>query len=133
MDPEQERYLEDPTNRINAKVDDIISLGDPDDMMIEILGTLTESQLVPDVGKYYTFVYKPKTPRIEFDEYPLIACVGLFKWGFRGVNFHWGLREGNAFRNYTWEEVIGSLHTVYPLELQDLRAIPYQNFKFSSS
>ena len=132
MDLKQAQYLEDPTNRINAKVDSISEMLDPDDMMIEILDTLTETELIPEVGRYYTFVYTPKTPRIEYDQNPLIACIGLFKWGFRGINYHWGLRDANPFRNYTWQEVPGSLHLVYPEELRDMRAIPYQYFRINN-
>jgi len=124
---EQEDYLISDTNRIENKVDKIINLRDPDDMMIELLDTLKTTELVPTVGRYYTFVYYPKTPRIEYDQHPLIACVGLFRWGFRGVNYHW-----SDFRNYTWEEVSGSLHLVYPLELNDMRSIPYQHFRINN-
>jgi hypothetical protein len=101
---------------------------DPDDMMLAITEILTETDLTPDVGKFYTFIYSPKTPRIRYDQFPLIACVGLFRWGFRGMNYHWG----GEFRNYTWEEVLGQLHLAYPMEMPDLRSFPYQNFKINN-
>lgn len=129
---EQEDYLVSDTQRIEDHVDDISSLPDADDRMLAILELLTTTALIPEVGRYYTFVYKPKTPRIQYDEYPLIACVGIFKWGFRGINYHWAARGGEPFRNYTWEEVVGFLHLVYPLELNDMRSIPYQNFKINT-
>ena len=121
---EQEEYLEDQRNRLERDVCNIIALDDADDRMLAVTEILTETEVVPDVGRYYTFIYAPKTPRIRYDQFPLIACVGLFQWGFRGYNFHWP-----AFRNYTWEEVVGYLHTAYPLEMPDLRSIPYQNFQ----
>ena len=124
---EQEEYLEDQRNRLERDVSDIIALYDADDRMLAVTEILTETEVVPDVGKYYTFIYAPKTPRIRYDQFPLIACVGIFKWGFRGYNFHWP-----AFRNYTWEEVVGYLHTAYPLEMPDLRSIPYQNFQINN-
>ena len=127
MDEELERYHEDQTNRLEHVASEINEMQDPDDMMLAITEILTETELTPDVGKFYTFIYAPKTPRIRYDQFPLIACVGLFRWGFRGMNYHWG----GAFRNYTWEEVIGSLHVAYPLEMQDLRSFPYQNFKIN--
>ena len=95
--------------------------------MAEIVEILESSpsqmsyDIVPLPGKFYTFVYQPKTPRIEYDEYPLIACVGLEKWGFRGLNYHWG-----SWRNYTWEEVVGYPYIIYPQEIKTLRSIPYQ-------
>ena len=124
---EQEEYLEDQRNRLEKDVSDIIALDDADDRMLAVTEILTETEVVPDVGRYYTFIYAPKTPRIRYDQFPLIACVGIFQWGFRGYNFHWP-----AFRNYTWEEVVGYLHTAYPLEMNDLRSIPYQNFQINN-
>ena len=124
---EQEEYLEDQRNRLERDVSNIISLDDADDRMLAVTEILTETEVVPDVGRYYTFIYAPKTPRIRYDQFPLIACVGIFQWGFRGYNFHWP-----AFRNYTWEEVVGYLHTAYPLEMPDLRSIPYQNFQINN-
>ena len=123
-----EGYVESKLNRLEHVVSDIIAMTDPDDMMLAVTETLTETELIPDVGKYYTFIYAPKTPRIRYDQFPLIACVGLFRWGFRGMNYHWG----GDFRNYTWEEVIGQLHLAYPMEMNDLRSFPYQNFKINT-
>ena len=127
MDEELERYHEDRTNRLENLVSDIIDMGDSDDMMLAITEVLTDTEIIPDVGKYYTFIYSPKTPRIRYDQFPLIACVAVFQWGFRGINYHWG----GEFRNYTWDEVVGFLHVAYPLEMNDLRSIPYQNFKIN--
>ncbi len=57
MDQEQEEYLESGTNRLEYVRDDIINQGQPDDMMFELLQILTEEVLVPEVGRYYTFIY----------------------------------------------------------------------------
>lgn len=128
MDPEQEEYLENETNRLENVVTKISSLTDPDDMMYSIMETLNDTVVVaPDVGRYYTFIYDPKTPRIRYDQFPLIACVGLFRWGFRGINYHWP-----GFRNYDWQQSIGNLYMAYPMEINDLRSIPYQNFRINN-
>jgi hypothetical protein len=94
--------------------------------MLEVLERLSEVEIIPNVGRYYTFIYNPKTPRIRYDEYPLIACIEVNRWGFRGVNYHWG-----KFRNYTWDEVQSNLHVIYPRELEDLRSIGYQKFELN--
>ena len=122
-----EGYVESKLNRLEHVVSDIIAMEDPDDMMLAVTETLTETELIPEIGKYYTFIYAPKTLRIRYDQFPLIACVGLFRWGFRGMNYH----LGGDFRNYTWNEVLGQLHIAYPMEMEDLRSIPYQNFKIN--
>ena len=63
---------------------------DPEDMMLEIMELLRETVTpVPDVGMICTFVYNPKTPNIEYDQHPLVAVTELYRWGFRGLNFHW--------------------------------------------
>ena len=129
---EQEDYLASDTQRIENLVDDIRTSGDPDDMFLSLMEVLTTKELVPQVGRYYTFIYQAKTPRIEYDEFPLIACIGVYNWGFRGLNYHWSSR-GNAFHNYTWDEVGNNdLLLVYPNELQDMRSIPYQKFRINN-
>ena len=128
MDPEQEEYLATTQNRLENVVSDIIGMTDADDRMMAIMETLNDTVVtVPDIGRFYTFIYDPKTPRIRYDQFPLIACVGLFRWGFRGINYHWP-----GFRNYDWQQSIGNLYQAYPLEINDLRSIPYQNFKINN-
>ena len=124
---EQEEYLENAENRLEYVVDDIINKTTADDRMIALLEVLEETEVVPDVGRYYTFVYAPKTPRIRYDQNTLIACVSVDRWGFKGLNYHWG-----KFRNYSWNEVIGNLHVIYPLELRDARSIPIQYFRINN-
>ena len=75
---EQEEYLEDQRNRLERAVSNISALDDADDRMLAVTEILTETEVIPDVGRYYTFIYAPKTPRIRYDQFPLIACVGIF-------------------------------------------------------
>jgi len=97
---------------------------DPEDMMLEIMQLLNNTVTpIPEVGKFYTFVYNAKTPGYQYDQHPLIACTALEKWGFKGLNFHW-----QQSRNYTWNELAGQLYIVQWNELDDLLAIPYAKF-----
>ena len=91
-------YLSDLNNRTN----------DPEEMMLEIMEALNDTVTpIPEVGKFYTFVYNAKTPDITYDQHPLIACTDLQAWGFKGLNFHW-----RQSRNYTWNELAGQLYIV---------------------
>jgi hypothetical protein len=99
---------------------------DPEDLMIIIMDTLKEEVLYPEPGKFYTFLYSPKTPDIEYDQHPLIACTSLERWGFKGINFHW-----RQSRQYTWEEVLGKLHVVRYDELDEMMSIPYAKFRLN--
>ena len=101
----------------------ITGLTDPESIMLEIMDVFNESEFIPDVGKYYTFIYIPKTQEIKFDQFPLIACIEIQKWGFKGLNFHWG-----EVRNYTWLEVAGKLHIVKNNEIDYLRSVRYARF-----
>ena len=97
---------------------------DPEDMMLEIMELLNDTVTpIPEVGKFYTFVYNAKTPGETYDQHPLIACTALEQWGFKGLNFHW-----QQSRNYTWNELAGQLYVVQWNELDDLMAIPYAKF-----
>jgi len=117
----------DNSNRIRNILDNLIGNEDPDDLMIEILDAIQESGKVPSVGKYYVFVYNPKTPNVQYDQNPLVAVTDRFQWGFRGINFHWG-----EMRQYTWDEIPGSLYEVYAEELADLREIPFGKIRLNS-
>lgn len=107
-------------NRVRPILDSIIGTEDSDDLMLSIIENLKDTVLIPDVGKYYTFIYAPKTPNIEYDAHPLVAVTNIYSWGFRGLNYHWG-----RIRQYSWEEIVGSLHVVNSAELKDLRTIPF--------
>lgn len=113
-------------NRVEPIIDQLHEMSDQDDQMELIIETLTEEVLYPEPGSFYTFIYKPKTPNITYDEYPLIACTELFNWGFKGINFHW-----RKYRNYTWEEVIGKLHVVNYDELDELISLQYGKFRLN--
>ena len=111
-------------NRIEPIKEDLESSNDPEDLMLMIMDAINDTVTpIPEVGKFYTFVYNAKTPDITYDQHPLIACTDLQSWGFRGLNFHW-----QKYRNYTWEELAGQLYVVQYNELDDLLAIPYAKF-----
>lgn len=115
------------SNRIRPILNAINGTEDPDDLMLSILEVVKESGKIPSVGKYYVFVYNPKTPQITYDQNPLVAVTDVFKWGFRGINFHWG-----ESRQYTWNEVAGQLYEVYSNELRDLQQIPFAKIRINN-
>ena len=93
---------------------------DADLIMMNILQIFNETDLVPDAGKFYTFIYQAKTPKLEYDKHPLVAVTEVFRWGFKGYNYHW-----RQMRQYTWAEVVGSLHIVRENEVRYLSSLPY--------
>ena len=123
LDQKEQRPPTVNANRIEAIKNQLTS-SDPEDLMLQIMQALNNTvEAIPTVGNYYTFVYNAKTTGKQYDQHPLIACTDLFRWGFRGINFHW-----QSSRNYTWEELTGQVYMVKSIELDDLLSIPYAKF-----
>ena len=123
---DQEVDLEhNPTARVEELKARVLkeNVNDPEDIMLLIMEIFTIEEIMPEPGKFYTFIYNAKTPGISYDQHPLIACVEIFRWGFRGLNFHW-----QNYRNYTWEEIPGQLMVVEFQELDELLALQYGKF-----
>jgi len=90
----------------------------PEQNMKNLLNVLTPSVIIPEVDKYYVFVYKAKTKGIVYDQHPLVVVTGIFRWGFTGHNFHMGPRR------YTWGEIITNLYLVEDWELNTIENFP---------
>ena len=119
---------DDNANRVRSVVDNLIGTEEADDIMIELMDSLTStSTSSPSVGKYYVFVYNAKTPNIQFDSNPLVAVTDVFEWGFRGINLHIG-----QYRNYTYNELVGQLYEVNSYELSDVRELPFGKMQLNS-
>jgi len=130
---QREKLEQQRNRRINLLKKTLDGISDPEDMMLEIMNVLTETELIPDPGNYYTFVYRAKTIKdkakqysgmpteeVYYDQHPLVAVMEVKSWGFKGLNFHWG-----TMRNYTWEEVLGRLHLIYSYEIDYFRSLNY--------
>lgn len=114
-------------NRLKPILQDLKGTEDPDDLMTMIMEALKDIEYAPDkTGAMFTFIYLPKTPNILYDQHPLVEITEITSWGFKGFNYHW-----NRIRNYTFPEIVGPMHRLYPAELQILRTIPYRKFLMS--
>lgn len=109
-------------SRIAPLVKNLIGTENADDIMIELMSILPETVGPPKAGKFYIFVYNAKTPGVRYDQNPLVAVTEVFGWGFKGINYHWG-----EVRQYTWDEVAGTVYEVYREEIDDLRRLPFSN------
>jgi hypothetical protein len=115
-------------SRLKSVDDKVFKNKSPDDVMISLLDIFTEIPPRNVVsGKYYIFVYLAKTRQLMYDQNPFVAVTDVFKWGFRGINFHW-----NETKQYTWNELAGGLYEIYPSEVNQLKTISFANFRFNS-
>ena len=109
-------------NRIESVRQDIHSEKNLDDRMELIMYALNDTVTpIPEEGTICTFRYYAKTPKLKYDQHPLVRVEGLFRWGFRGINFH--LRD---YRQYTWEELGTQVYIVQQDELDDLLSLDYE-------
>ena len=113
-------------NRISPVLDRLIGIEDPDELMSEITQVVGDSISSPQVGQFFLFSYQPSSSG-RYDANPLVAVTDVFRWGFRGINFHWG-----QVRQYTFPEVVGGLYKVDEMELRDLRTIPFGRIRLNS-
>jgi len=120
-------------SRIQLLKRKLSNVSDPEEIMINILEVFKEVEIIPTPGNYYTFIYKAKTIKdkskqypgmpteeVYYDQHPLVAVFEIKKWGFIGLNFHWG-----TMRNYTWQEVLGQLHVIRKNEIDYMRSLNY--------
>jgi len=114
-------------NRVAPLVKKLLGVETADDLMIELMNVLIETRDPPQAGRFYVFVYNAKTSNVRYDQNPLVAVTKVYKWGFRGFNYHWGEE-----RQYTWDEVAGGMYEVYKEELSDLRRLPFGNIRLNS-
>lgn len=114
-------------NRVSIILKNLIGTESADDLMLELMSVLTETRDPPKAGGFYIFVYNAKTPNSRYDQNPFVAVTDVYKWGFKGLNYHWG-----EVRQYTWDEVAGGMYEVYKEELADLRRIPFGNIRLNS-
>ena len=106
------------------RLDFVDFVTDPTRNMGILLRNLSPSGIVPEANKYYTFVYNAKTPGIQYDQHPLIVCGDVYKWGFNGVNVHWG-----TIRQYSWGGVISNVYELSDEEFATLRDVPLAKFR----
>jgi hypothetical protein len=115
--------IQNQSSRVSQLKRKIRDMYNPDDIMLSIMEVFTHAEFIPDVGKYYTFIYLAKSPDITYDQYPLVAVTSVERWGFKALNYHW-----NEFKNYTWQEVAGRMHVIEANEIEYMRSLPYSKF-----
>lgn len=115
-----------PTNRIRPILEDLRRVQGSDKKMNLILEAIesTNRGMIPESGKYYTFIYYAKTPRLLYDRFPLIVAGDLLSKGFRGFNYHLGkIRQYNTMDG---DRLVSGLYEINAAEFDLLRRVAYQ-------
>lgn len=115
--------LQKQKSKIDLLFERTKGITNPEQLMEIIMEIFDDTSGFPQVGKFYTFRYAAKTPKIRYDRHPLIALISIDESGFEGLNAHWGKK-----RRYSWEQVMSSFHVLETDEFNALRRIPYARF-----
>lgn len=111
-------------NRFKNFKESLIGTETPQELMNEILSKLEETQRpYPIAGRYYTYIYYAATPKIIYDQHPLIKAGDLLSTGFRGFNYH--LRRIRQYNTVDGDRLISGLYEINEQEFATLRTIPY--------
>lgn len=113
------------TNQLKYLKESLLGGENPRELMNEILTRLSGSEVPsPTPGRYYTYIYYAKTPRIVYDQHPLIRAGEILSRGFMGFNFHLGkIRQYNTVDG---DRLVSGLYELSRAEFETLLTIPYR-------
>ena len=112
-------------NRIRPLISRQYGTEESDVVMNDLAYVLMNSVVrVPVPGNFYVFIYYAQKPQLLTDRYPIIACTGLYEWGFSGIN-----RHIDEPRNYNFSAVAGEIYQIKPQELESALALPLMDLK----
>jgi len=113
------------TNRFSDFKKSLNGTEKPDKLMNEILSILSGTESAyPLPGRYYTYIYYAKTPKILYDQHPLILAGDMLPKGFLGFNYHLGkIRQYNTADG---DRLVSGLYELSQQEFATLRSVPYR-------
>jgi hypothetical protein len=126
-DPKKPRRIDGKKliNRLKNFKESLLGTESPEELMNEILSRLGDSERsYPSPGRYYTYIYYAKTPKILYDRHPLIMAGDMLPKGFRGFNYHLGkIRQYNTVDG---DRLISGLYELSQQEFETLKSVPYR-------
>ena len=113
------------TNRFSDFKKSLNQTEKPDRLMNEIMTILSGTESAyPLQGRYYTYIYYAKTPKILYDQHPLILAGDMLPKGFIGFNYHLGkIRQYNTVDG---DRLVSGLYELSQQEFTTLRSVPYR-------
>ena len=113
------------TNRFSDFKKSLNGTEKPDKLMNEIMTILSGTESAyPLQGRYYTYIYYAKTPKILYDQHPLILAGDMLPKGFLGFNYHLGkIRQYNTADG---DRLVSGLYELSQQEFATLRSVPYR-------
>ena len=120
------------TNRFSDFKKSLNGTEKPDRLMNEIMSILSGTESAyPLPGRYYTYIYYAKTPKILYDQHPLILAGGPYLNGFIGINYHLEdvvdkLPPIRQYNTADGDRLVSGLYELSQQEFATLRSVPYR-------
>ena len=120
------------TNRFSDFKKSLNGTEKPDRLMDEIMSILSGTESAyPLQGRYYTYIYYAKTPKILYDQHPLIKSGGPYLNGFIGINYHLEdvvdkLPPIRQYNTVDGDRLVSGLYELSQQEFATLRSVPYR-------
>lgn len=114
------KTLKTKNNRVKPLVDKLIGIEDSEIIMQELSIVLSDSiSPIPIPGKVFVYTYIAERPELLTDMYPIVQVLGVYDWGWTGINLH--LKKP---RNYSTGNNATPLYMLKPIEVQSALTLP---------
>ena len=107
-------------NRVQPLLSKLKGVENSEVIMAELQAVLADSQAkIPIPGKVYVYTYIAAKPDFLTDMYPIVQVMGVYDWGWTGMNLHIGKQ-----RNYTIGNNTTPLYMLKSNEVQTALTLP---------
>jgi len=107
-------------NRVRPLLDKLIGTENSEEIMKELAIVLSDSIApMPIPGKVYVYTYIAEKPDFLTDMYPIVQVLGVYEWGWTGINLH--IKKQ---RNYSTGNNTTPLYMLKPNEVQAALTLP---------
>tara|TARA_R110001606_G_scaffold330849_1_gene478575 strand:+ start:472 stop:810 length:339 start_codon:yes stop_codon:yes gene_type:complete len=101
-------------------LDTLSGMEDSEKIMLQLQEVLSDSQSdIPIPGKVYVYTYIAEKPDFLTDMYPVVQVMGVYNWGWTGMNLH--IKKQ---RNYSIGNNTTPLYLLKPNEVQTVLTLP---------
>ncbi len=107
-------------NRVKPLLTKLIGTEASETIMRDLEVVLSDSKSdIPLPGKVYVYTYIAEKPDFLTDMYPVVQVLGVYDWGWTGINLH--IKKQ---RNYSIGNNTTPLYMLKPNEVQSALTLP---------
>ena len=116
----QSKQPKPSNNRVKPILSKLVGVEQSETIMTELETVLSDSKAdIPVPGGVYVYTYIAEKPDFLTDMYPVVQVLGVYDWGWTGMNLH--IRKQ---RNYSIGNNTTPLYLLKPNEVQSVLTLP---------